>query len=122
MALLPKSHHGSHLCPEAGAPLLVVLVVVVSAERTHVPTDAGALGDVGAGCSRLSPVFHFGRKLTVSNAGGHKHETEKTRRTETERRGQRRDREREREEGTDFRLQLQAVGQDQRQGIKVMVV
>lgn len=121
MALLPKSHHGSHLGPEAGASLLVVLIVVVPAERTHVPSDTGALGDVGAGCSRLSPVFHFGRKLTVSNAGGHKHETEKTRRTGTERRGQRRDRAREREEGTGFRHQLQAVGKDQRQRFKVKV-
>lgn len=67
LTLFPQSHHGGHLRPKAGAPLLVIVLIVVPAQRAHVSTHTGTLGDVGARGGRLSPVFHFRCKLTVSD-------------------------------------------------------
>ncbi len=92
LTLLPQSHHGGHLGSKAGAPLLVVVLVIIPAQRAHVSSHTGALGDVGARSGRRSPVFHFRCKLTVSHVRSKRYR---------KRKGEE-DRDRKREEGTGF--------------------
>lgn len=75
-ALSTQPHDRRHLGTDAGAPFLdigshqahgrVWLAAVCLLQTAHVPADAGALGHGAPGRRSYLPVFHFGRKFTVS--------------------------------------------------------
>lgn len=67
LTLLSESDHSHHLGSEARAPLLVVIVIVVSSQRTNLSSDTRRFRNGSAGRRRPAGV-----RQTVTRGGGEK--------------------------------------------------